>query len=81
VCTGDACYRVINPAGAAGDVAGCQETCDHMRFFDCLTAEELSMCRSACGTASADSIETFESCARGSCHGPECFEVFLEANW
>jgi|GEM_PF-6023355 len=62
ICQDDSCYRIMNPAGAAGDVAGCQAACDVMLRKQCVTAGAASQCRTACSGASPSAIETFKSC-------------------
>lgn len=54
----------------------CQEGCDSMHFFDCLTAEQHADCRSLCTTVDADTRDTFAACAEsGICSDSSCYDV------
>lgn len=91
VCQDGACYDVFaggggetgvtgggGEVGGGGDVELCQSTCDQMEFFDCIDASQHSMCREVCTTATAESIDTFWSCA-GGCEDDSCYVEFLAA--
>ena len=77
-CTQD-CYSVLVPEGPSADVSGCQEGCDNLEFFGCLDAQGLSDCRSTCQIADRDAVETFKSCAEGTCDDDSCYQVLLNS--
>lgn len=78
VCEDDSCYVLISGEGASADVAGCQDACDELQFFDCIDAATQSVCRDKCTESSADAVEDFKACADLSCD-PTCIGTFLES--
>ena len=45
----------------------CQEGCDHLKFFGCLSADDQAACRALCPTAKEADRETFSACAATGC--------------
>ncbi len=70
------------PAGTSGtsqttgatteQISSCRASCDKMKRFDCLTAQEQSDCYAECSAATPTQIESFNGCANASLCDPAC---------
>ncbi len=58
------------------ELVQCNNGCDGMVFFDCITAAEHTACRELCNTASADSVSAFVGCSPSSCDDDACWVEF-----
>lgn len=75
------CYKALDPDFEPGaDVAGCQDACDRMNFFDCIDSTTLSSCRQLCSSATNASVESFKSCNQNVCEDTSCYDSFVAAN-
>lgn len=75
-----ACYTALDPSGPSADVAGCQDACDKLAFFDCVDGSTQSACRNLCMTASRSSAENLKSCSEGLCEDSSCYDTFVAEN-
>ncbi len=59
-----------NVDGGDLTITECQQACDQLLFFRCITADDQSTCRVACTTTTSAKRSTFVSCANAA--GGEC---------
>ena len=71
-CGGDTGGGTVVVEGDAGDltVGQCQQACDQLLFFSCISAADQSTCRDTCTTTTKAKRETFDACAQAA--GGEC---------
>ena len=56
----------------AGQISGCKQSCDKMKFFGCSSAEGQAACYSDCDQATPSQIQVFTGCADNSVCDPAC---------
>jgi hypothetical protein len=80
ITTGSEIIAEPGPDASSLGVVTCQNECDSLNFFECVSVAEHARCRDTCTTVSGGARDTFTSCSRtsgGDCARKKaCFDAF-----